>query len=254
MSMRRSERFIFGILYLFTFSTFALSIIYVLCTAALGGTADTDYRLMLFQSCVGILSVNLPYLFSHGFAWRIPTLISSLYFLFLWGSIFLGEILHFYYLMPLWDDAMHFISAMLLGIFGLSLARLLDDRRDTSYEDAEATAEADSSLPPVKHHAFPRILIAVSFAMLIGAMWEIFEYLCDGILGINMQKFAAMENGELLPLVGRAALTDTMQDLIVDLLGAVSVATPGALFARRYPAILPSLTIDFTRKAAKAGK
>ena len=39
----------------------------------------------------------------------------------------------------------------------------------------------------------------------------------DGLLGMNMQKFM-LENGT--QLVGRAALADTMEDMIVDAIGA----------------------------------
>ena len=54
-----------------------------------------------------------------------------------------------------------------------------------------------------------------------GVLWEIYEYTADGLLGLNMQKFAN-ENGTLLQ--GRAALNNTMKDLIVDSFGALIIS------------------------------
>ena len=49
-------------------------------------------------------------------------------------------------------------------------------------------------------------------------------FIFDGIVGLNMQKFT-LENGT--QLVGRAALADTMEDLIVDCIGAFTMSTIG---------------------------
>ena len=58
----------------------------------------------------------------------------------------------------------------------------------------------------------------------MGVLWEIYEFSFDGLLGLNMQKFA-LENGA--NLVGRMALRDTMKDLIVDSVGAFIVSLIG---------------------------
>lgn len=67
-------------------------------------------------------------------------------------------------------------------------------------------------------------LFSFCFAVTIGVFWEIYEFSFDGILGLNMQKFA-LENGSRL--LGRAALMDTMKDLIVDSLGAFIMSVLG---------------------------
>jgi hypothetical protein len=59
---------------------------------------------------------------------------------------------------------------------------------------------------------------------MIGTLWEIYEFSFDSILGLNMQK-ARLEDGT--PLVGGAALGDTMKDLIIDALAALAVAVIG---------------------------
>ncbi len=51
-------------------------------------------------------------------------------------------------------------------------------------------------------------LFSVSFSLAAGAVWEIFEFLLDRTLGLNMQK---------------SRLVDTMTDLIIDFTGACIV-------------------------------
>jgi hypothetical protein len=64
----------------------------------------------------------------------------------------------------------------------------------------------------------------VSFAVLSGVVWEIYEFTADGLLGTNMQKFMRY-GGEVM--VGRDALLDTMYDLIIDLVSAALVGVFG---------------------------
>jgi len=56
-------------------------------------------------------------------------------------------------------------------------------------------------------------LFAFCFALAIGALWEVYEYSFDSILGLNMQK-AYTQQG--VPLVGTAVLWDAMKDIITD--------------------------------------
>jgi hypothetical protein len=67
-------------------------------------------------------------------------------------------------------------------------------------------------------------IFAFSFALAIGALWEVYEFSFDGLLGLNMQKFA-FADGTLMQ--GRDALADTMKDLIVDALGALGTSIMG---------------------------
>ena len=73
-------------------------------------------------------------------------------------------------------------------------------------------------------------LFALCFALTVGVLWEIYEFTFDSLLGMNMQKFRLEDGSEL---VGRAALRDTMKDLIVDFLGALAVVSVGYIGARK---------------------
>lgn len=55
-------------------------------------------------------------------------------------------------------------------------------------------------------------------------VWEIYEFLADGLLGTNMQKFILVDS---TVLIGRKALNDTMKDLIVDALSALIITVIG---------------------------
>ena len=75
-------------------------------------------------------------------------------------------------------------------------------------------------------------ILVVSSALSIGAIWEIGEYLVDDMFHTNNQQYmestrATLYNDEDTPLMGHEALNDTMKDLMLDLAGAVAVATIG---------------------------
>ncbi len=56
-------------------------------------------------------------------------------------------------------------------------------------------------------------IFVFSFSMMIGGVWEVFEFTSDAILDGNAQKYAGF--------VERAALFDTMGDIICDLVGSI---------------------------------
>ena len=202
-------------LYLLTLAAFVFSALYVSLRALFdeGYRAITEYKLMIFQSLFGILVLNLPSVLEKRFMWRIPPLFSAAFTLFLFAAIFLGEAGDFYYKIPIWDDLLHLVSSMMLGLLGFSLIDILNSgKRDR----------------PLALSPFFVALFSVAFALLFGVLWEIYEFSFDGILGLNMQKFAEMSaDGELVLLQGRSALYDTMRDLITDLVGAILVSAFG---------------------------
>ena len=73
-------------------------------------------------------------------------------------------------------------------------------------------------------------LLVVSNALALGAVWEIAEYLSDDIFHTNSQQYMETTRGTIIeetdiPLQGHEALNDTMKDLMLDLAGAIGVAT-----------------------------
>ena len=141
---------------------------------------------------------------------EIPTALYIMYIIFLYCAIFLGEVRSFYYNVPHWDDILHFFSSMMTGMFGFMLISIINEDQHVAIH-----------LSP-----FFVSLFAFSFSMMLGGLWEIYEFAFDGILKLNMQKFM-LEDGT--QLVGRAALSDTMKDIIVDGCGALLASILGFL-------------------------
>lgn len=181
-------------------------------TEALEGASyvkvKSDYLLMLTQCILGLLVMMLPSLLARRFKIVLPNVITVLYYLFLYCAIFLGEVFEFYYLVPHWDTMLHAFSGAMLGALGFELVDFLN-----------RGAGSKVSLSP-----FFVSLFAFSFALMIGALWEIYEFSFDALLGLNMQKHTTAEGAGL---VGKEALSDTMKDLIIDALAALAVAVVG---------------------------
>ena len=168
----------------------------------------TDYILMFLQCTVGIFAMLLPKFLHERFSIRIPAGMMLMYVIFLYCSIYLGEVRSFYYAVPYWDTILHTFSGGMLGTLGFSLITILN-----------GTEKVPVNLSPIFV-----VIFAFCFAVTLGTIWEFYEFFADGILGTNMQKFA-FENGE--KMLGRNALMDTMKDLIVDSIGAFVAAGIG---------------------------
>lgn len=138
----------------------------------------------------------LPVLLGNRFQVRIPHEFETLAVVFLYMSLFLGEVQEYYVRYWWWDVVLHTGSGFLLGILGFLLIYVLNEKEDIELE---------------LHPNF-LALFAFMFAMGIGALWEIFEFAMDRTFGLNMQK---------------SGLVDTMWDLIVDGIGALVIAVLG---------------------------
>ncbi len=170
----------------------------------------SDYILMFTQCLLGVFAMFLPGIVEKKIKLEIPSTMLLLYTLFLYCAIYLGEVKNFYYTIPHWDTILHTCSGAMLGALGFSFVSLLNRQQQIPVQ-----------LPPVFVSLF-----AFCFAIALGVFWEIYEFTFDGLLGLNMQKFA-LENGELL--IGRHALSDTMKDLLVDSIGAFVMSIIGYL-------------------------
>lgn len=131
----------------------------------------------------------------------IPAELEALTVVILFSSLFLGELLGFYEKFAWWDLAVHSVAGFLMAIFGFLLVHVLNEMVDI-----------DLHLKP----GFVA-LFAFSFSMTLGVFWEIFEFLMDNILGINMQK---------------SGLVDTMWDLIVNAGGALVISGLGYVYLK----------------------
>jgi len=144
----------------------------------------------------------LPILLGKRFQVKIPTEFEVLSVVFIYASLFLGEVHGYYVRFWWWDLVLHTGSGFLLGILGFLLVYVLNEK-----EEIELDLQ-------------PRFvaLFAFLFAIGFGTFWEIFEYAMDQIFHTNMQK---------------SGLQDTMGDLIVDSIGALIISVLGWGYLRK---------------------
>lgn len=203
-------------LYYFVLIGFIISIIYSIFNIVIAPSKDvntlerqkSDYVLMLLQCILGLIAMHLPNILEGKFHITIPTNTIIAYLIFLYAAIILGEVRSFYYRFSYWDTVLHAFSAGMLGSLGFYIVAFLNDSEITS----------------LKLSPFFVALFAFCFALAIGVLWEIYEFSFDGLLGLNMQKFRLEDGTNLL---GREALKDTMDDLIIDCIGALVTSTIG---------------------------
>lgn len=123
---------------------------------------------------------------------------------FVFLTLFLGSAGDFYYRFWWWDMVLHAGSGFLLGIVGWIVMFLLLQ-----------TDRLPRAVGPALVCVF-----AISFSVTLGVLWEIVEYIVDSLFpSINMM---SQESG----------VNDTMQDLIVNTIGAITVGLMGYAYAR----------------------
>lgn len=207
-----------NIVWWFVLITLILSIGYIIYEIAAAPSAPDaaepyrrikgDYVLMLTQCVLGVLAMFLPSILSKQAHLVIPSNMLIVYAVFMYCAVFLGEVRRFYYIVPHWDTILHTFSGGVLGALGFSFITILNK-----------TERIPVNLSPVFIAVF-----TFCFGITLGVLWEFYEFICDGILHTNMQKFA-LETGELLS--GRGALIDTMKDLFVDAAGTLAISVIG---------------------------
>lgn len=200
----------------------------VLSEADIDGRVKSDYVLMFLECIIGIIALVLPGMLTKKFKVEIPGKIYYLYVIFLYAAIFLGEVRDFYYTIPYWDTILHTLSGAMIGFIGFSLIDILNN-------DIERV-----TLSP-----FFIAFFAFSFAITVGVIWEFYEFTSDELLGTNMQKYKLRDGTEL---VGREALKDTMEDLMVDVVGAFVASGIGYVSLKYKKGWIDDLRIKIRRK------
>ena len=136
---------------------------------------------------------------------KLPKLLQVVMMLFAFMSMYFGEIHRGYGLVPGFDKFLHTLSGVVLGIIGFLLAYELTENKDEN----------------VKISPFFACLFAFMFAVTLGAIWEIYEYTCDTLFNWNMQNWKG------------TGVVDTMQDIIVDTLGALVTSIGGYFYLKK---------------------
>lgn len=193
--------------------------------------ANRNYE-NVFLCILTLFLLVIPSIVQLTFKVELPTVLEIIILVFIFSAEILGEIQEFYLIFPFWDTVLHTLNGFLAAAIGFSMVDLLNRSKRVTFE-----------LSPL----FTAI-VALSFSMTIGVVWEFFEFGMDQILGYDMQKDTVIHtirsvtldpqgknipfvindiqniavNGSALNLDGYLdiGLIDTMQDLIVNFVGA----------------------------------
>ena len=165
----------------------------ILSSVNVVGVSYIDYLFFLGA----FLAIWVPNLINKLFKVNINFVVALCYQIFLFLTIVIGSIWKLYNIFDFYDIIMHFTSGVLIVIIAYSVI---------------------SNSKNISANLFWTVLVCFSIAMMCGAVWEIWEFSCDGILSYNAQHTWGMS--------GRDAIMDTMIDLVCDFAGAI-VASAG---------------------------
>lgn len=163
-----------------------------------------SYTLTIIQCVAGIIALTILQLVARKYERFLSPPLLTVWSLFIFAAIFMGEVCDLYRILPFWDSVLHAFSGAALGLVGRMLAKYLTNRTP-----------------------FATAVFAFCFAATICTLWEIYEFAFDIMLDLNMQRYMTTGGGEIF--VGKAALLDTMQDIIYGV-AAAFITVFGILF------------------------
>lgn len=185
----------------------------------------------------------VPSILSKTLKIEFPDTLEIIVYAFIFSAEILGEINEFYIHINNFDSIIHTINGFIMAGIGLSLVDILNNDPNTKF-----------SLKPIYV-----VLCTFCFSMTTGVIWEIFEYSMDKIFYMDMQKDTIIteitsvklnEEGKNKPETIKInslevngedytlkyggyidiGLNDTMEDLIVNFIGATVFCTLGYFY------------------------
>jgi hypothetical protein len=169
------------------FAIFALQGLFLLTAIITGFQGNFE---TMFISILGFLLIFLPLIIEKSLKIDLPVAYELLIAVFIFATVFMGEIGDAYNKFWWWDIVLHASSGVLLGYVGFLVLYVL-------YRQKKLIASASLV-------AFFTLVTGLASA----GVWEIFEFAADMLLGTSMQRGAV----------------DTMSDIIVASIGSVIAA------------------------------
>ncbi len=181
------------------FRIFVLWFLRVMLLFAFVGAFYSKRDLVLLVSGISFLITFLPFLFERIFNFKFFYDVELFVVLFLYGTLFLGDIRGLYSEFWWWGLMLNLGASIILGFIGLTILSFLykEDLLDAS----------------------PLIISFFSFcfSFALGSVWELFEFFLDSFLGFNLQ----------------IDLRETMFDLVANFFGALIVSVFGYFYVLR---------------------
>ncbi|MGX7173922.1 hypothetical protein [Enterococcus ratti] len=197
-----------------------------------------------------LILFEIPYFLEKVLKIEIPNMLEIIILSFIFSATVLGELSNFYDYFSMWDTGLHGLSGFLAGGVGFSLVYLLN-------KNTKAL------------NLTPLLLAVVSFcfSMTVGVMWEFVEFSADHLFQLDMQKDSVIQeiNSVELSKDGHTVYTinnikktiiehkntagktekyvlsggyldignmDTMKDLFVNFIGALTFSIFGYLYSQ----------------------
>jgi hypothetical protein len=152
-----------------------------------------------FAGLIILLLTFAPAMIEHRLKLALPVEFTLVTCIILYASFALGEARDFYEKIWWWDLAIHGLSALMMGIIGFLIIYVFYMTRRINIAAGWIA------------------VITFALAVTVGTTWEVFEFLMDEFLGLNMQK---------------SGLVDTMTDLMINATGAAIAALLGYFYVR----------------------
>jgi len=204
----------------------------------------------VFLCILTLILFLVPSFVERRFQIDIPDTLEVMILLFIYAAEILGEIRAYYITFPYWDIILHTLNGFLCAAIGFSLVELLN----------RSSKPLTFTLSPAY-----MALVAFCFSMTVGVLWEFFECVMDQLFLLDMQKDCvvnAISSVMLNPDGARPAaiqdiadvivvhsdgtqqalglggyldigLLDTMSDLFVNFIGAVTFSVIGFVYIKR---------------------
>ena len=204
----------------------------------------------------------LPLFVQRNFGIELPGTLEIIILVFIFASEILGELGCFFINVPNWDSILHTTTGFLCAAFGFALIDILNRNDKIKFQ-----------LSPIYV-----ALVAFCFSMTIGVLWEFFEFSMDRLFHMDMQKDTIVHtissvmldptnknipitidhitsvavNGKDLGFDGYLdiGLYDTMEDLLVNFIGALTFSIFGYFYIKRRgkgriaKAFIPTITTE----------
>ena len=186
----------------------------------------------------------LPFFIQQNFGIQLPTTLEIIILLFIFAAEILGELEGYFITYPDWDTMLHTTTGFLCAATGFALIDILNRNSRIKFQ-----------LSPIYV-----ALAAFCFSMTVGVLWEFFEFGMDRLFHLDMQKDMVVQsitsvmldptnsntpitidgihsvavNGNDLGFDGYLdiGLYDTMEDLFVNFIGAVTFSVIGYFYIK----------------------
>ena len=220
------------------FVTLRLLVVLAIIFSCISGNYEN-----LFYCALTLILFALPTFVEKNFGIELPGALEVVILLFIFAAEILGEMGSYYTKVPYWDTILHTVNGFLCAAIGFALVDILNRNERIKFK-----------LSPIF-----LAVVAFCFSMTIGVLWEFFEFFCDVLLGMDMQKdFVVstvistylgtsthdpvvldnikdvMVDGVALDVEGYLdiGLYDTMKDLFVNFIGASVFSVIGFFYVK----------------------